>query len=563
MKRLLAFPLLLLPTLALAVLTNDTSEYLPPLTGTYHYNTFTPASGSFPAAGGTYVDPIFGATIRRVTSDYPTGTSGQDLYAHHWVNADGTAFFWQSTGGVKQVRRISDNAVLRASAPFTDQSSWHPTDPDKFFYNSGATLREYTVSTGTNTIIHTFPAAIGELGGSHDMVDRTGNFFVVPYDSGGNGTRVYRRDTDTIFTGTLIPTVTTGYIHITPGAEYVIRAQSGTFTAYPINTTTNTVGAGFPFWVDGNDHAGYVSASDGSVYMVHGDANGPNDLWIAKVKDQTGQTMNQIMADPANTKVAVWSATQGFHASGVGRGTFQNYVFVSTIYNGFDNFNSTPNAGNWVPYANEIMAVNVVTHDVLRFAHHRSRGLEGSTGYDSQPRVTTSWTGNVILWASNYNISDSGTPVIDAYMIQDPLGGGSSPPNLSGQATASRTSAGFTPSVITDGSDGTLYMVVVADGDTPSAAQIKAGQNSSGAAASASQSMVVSSSGTKTFAAIATLSANTAYDVWFVHTNASAQDSAAVKADAVTYNACQSCTHLPLRWNGAANDPLYQLAVGY
>jgi hypothetical protein len=88
-----------------------------------------------------------------------------------------------------------------------------------------------------------------------------------------------------------------------------------------------------------------------------------------------------------------------------------------------------------------------------------------------------------------------------------------------------------TPAVTTDEGDGTIYFVIVANGDSPSVAQIKAGQNSSGGAAIKSGNQAVSAAGVQTFSQQTGLTSNTPYDCWFVHTDSDSNDSTAVKAD--------------------------------
>jgi hypothetical protein len=107
-------------------------------------------------------------------------------------------------------------------------------------------------------------------------------------------------------------------------------------------------------------------------------------------------------------------------------------------------------------------------------------------------------------------------------------------PTLTSATVITITSSGGTPRVTTDEGNGTLYMVIVTNGDIPSVVQIKAGQNSSGAAALASQNISVTTPGIKTFSAVTSLSPTTNYDVWFVHTDALANNSVAVKADLLT-----------------------------
>lgn len=107
-------------------------------------------------------------------------------------------------------------------------------------------------------------------------------------------------------------------------------------------------------------------------------------------------------------------------------------------------------------------------------------------------------------------------------------------PVLTSQTVGSLTTVGGTPAVTTDEGNGTLHMVVVPNLDSPSVAQIKAGQNSSGGAALDYQGALIFSAGVMTFLGITGLTSNTAYDCWFVHTDAVGNNSTAVKADFTT-----------------------------
>lgn len=105
---------------------------------------------------------------------------------------------------------------------------------------------------------------------------------------------------------------------------------------------------------------------------------------------------------------------------------------------------------------------------------------------------------------------------------------------LSGQSGTAVTTTGFTPRVTSNKNSGTIYMVVVPDGNTPSVAQIKAGQRSDGTAAINAQSITSAySNASQDFTAVTGLTIATPYDVWFVHTY-NAVDSTAVKADVTT-----------------------------
>jgi hypothetical protein len=91
---------------------------------------------------------------------------------------------------------------------------------------------------------------------------------------------------------------------------------------------------------------------------------------------------------------------------------------------GKDAFNDVPGVNNtWnIPFKQEIFAINILTLEIKRFCHHRSRALQST----HEPRPSAAWNGGVILLASNMNDS-SPTNYADVYGIIDPFaseGGG-------------------------------------------------------------------------------------------------------------------------------------------
>lgn len=109
------------------------------------------------------------------------------------------------------------------------------------------------------------------------------------------------------------------------------------------------------------------------------------------------------------------------------------------------------------------------------------------------------------------------------------------PPTLSNPtdtATAKTTAA---LGVDTNEGNGTLYWVVSTSATPPSAAQVKAGQMHTGAAAAASGSQAVSGTGTQTVSGGATgLTAHTAYTAHFMHEDVAANQSSVVSGDGFT-----------------------------
>jgi len=99
-------------------------------------------------------------------------------------------------------------------------------------------------------------------------------------------------------------------------------------------------------------------------------------------------------------------------------------------------------------------------------------------------------------------------------------------------ATGMTTASG---SVSTTGTSGTLYAVITTSSTSPTAAQIKAGQNHLGASAVVAKSQAVSGSGVQTITGGFTgLTASTAYYAHYMHENIAAQQSNVSSADGFT-----------------------------
>ncbi|MDH5741283.1 MAG: hypothetical protein OEY77_13255, partial [Nitrospira sp.] len=135
----------------LASLSVSTS-LIPPITGTYHYNNFVPGTAAFPSVGGSYVDPIFGTTVTRLTS-IGSKSSQSHMYARNgYHNSDGTKMFmWDSsTTAVINSRtgRVLHTDIPTGRAPF--EISFDPVDPDVYYRFSGAALIARKLSTGVD-----------------------------------------------------------------------------------------------------------------------------------------------------------------------------------------------------------------------------------------------------------------------------------------------------------------------------------------------------------------------------------------------------------------------------
>ena len=138
-------------------------------------------------------------------------------------------------------------------------------------------------------------------------------------------------------------------------------------------------------------------------------------LWRVDItNDAQGKSASEQQALPNNTRLLKYA--DGQHVSTVAIG---DWAFISTE-DGTDTFNS--GTVPWHAYRQEIIALNVITGEVRRLAHHRSRSVDAE--YRSQPRVSAGWSGKVVGFASNFNQPGGGTPVVDIFAIPFPLSSG-------------------------------------------------------------------------------------------------------------------------------------------
>jgi Big-like domain-containing protein len=418
----------------------DTASHPPPTSGTYSYNGFKPNHAAFPARGGTYTDPVFGSAIRRLTNEFnpgPTG-SGSHIYAKNgFWNADGTRFLhWTNTNGNTVIINTTTGAVVRDSTTIPSEvssdSSFAPDDPNVLYYVSGSTLRRYLLDTGTSQAVRTFGGTLGDLGGSVDWIDRSGRYMLL--NIGGNLT-VWDRISNVLYSGVIAASRVGdgGWAGISPDGSYVVLAgDDNLHESYAITHASRVVSStGVNFWTLCGDHGDLVSASNGKTYFVTFACNNYPGIYAVDVSVTAGSEAQQL-ANPAHRKLVdtQWQSDPGAfndnngHFSGVSSGSLKDWVFVSTE-SGPDDFDSSGAAANWRPYKQEILAANVLTGEVRRLAHHRSRDVYDGP-YRYQPRVSASWNGLKVAWASNFNYEfiTSDSAYVDLYSIDNPLGGG-------------------------------------------------------------------------------------------------------------------------------------------
>jgi len=367
-----------------------------------NYDTFQP-----PVAGGTYVDPVFGSTIQRVSNalNTPDTADGGNLT---WIeneyatmsafNSDNSRFILlhQSYFGLYN----GASGVYMNDLPFEISASseprWSRRDNVTIYYHSGNQLKSYNISTGGIGVVHTF-SEYSSISGNGEMdISLDGDHFVFVGDN--KFVFVYQISTDTKYTAFDAGSRSFDSVYITPNNNVIL-------SWYPSGTARYTgqelfdIDMNFLRQVGHADgHKDVTSDANGDEVLIWTNSDDPNPIancnnGIVKIR----------LADASQTCLLQLDWSLAVHISAPdGNGT----VFVDTEAPA----NPEPGSSAWVPYANELLQVKLDGSGATRWAHHRSRT---ANSYNWEPKLSTSRDGTRLLFASNYDLSK-----IDGYNTQ-------------------------------------------------------------------------------------------------------------------------------------------------
>ena len=453
---------------------SGSANYPPPTTGgqAYYntYGTWGPDRTGFPGKGQSYVDPVFGTTVTRLTNELGR-QSLSDIYAKNgFTNADNTLTA-HATGGARQFLNTSTGAVVRSSVPGNDNSSFDPVNPDVWWWYSfgSSTLNKYSVSSGTSTAVKNFGMALGNNGGSTDWISASGRYMLLRL---GSSWRIYDVVSDVLYAGAIPDTYggSTGWAGLSPDGNWVVTTNTSPamHRSWAINHSTRTVSTtGNVFWTLCGDHGDLVSASNGKTYFVTFECDSVAAVFAVDVSiPQSPTNKSKQVADNRQLFKTSWSDSG--HFSGVSKGALRDWAYVS-VESGDDTFGSS--VSGWRAFEQEIVMANVVTGEVRRIAHHRSRSPQANYYYT--PRVSASWDGSVVTWASNMGYGGNDYADIYAARIAGATSGGSTggtttpsalSTSFSNPASGATVSATITVSFSASGGSGSGYSYTVKAG---------------------------------------------------------------------------------------------------
>lgn len=363
-----------------------------------------------PALLGTWVDPQFGTTIRRitnVTSQWSGSTVAKPAYATvpAW-NADESLmilYVTNSTKGHMLLHGKTYAPIKFISWSLTDLEHfmWSASDPDTCYYitaqeQSGTSIRrlmKYHPSNDSHEIIYNIPNASSP--GAY-RVDFGGDPIYCSWDNDVFGLR-RRGSSDTGFTYRISTNTESVRIagdapQIAPSGTICIAANT-TVADIPLTTAIRTL------TVDGVEHGSMARLANGQ------------DIWATVQFDDIEGTLVTENLTTGQVKVLVGPSTgfpyppTGTHISGH---AFQAPGWVAV--------SATGNTGGSTLLAQEVLLVNLNDDKIYRAGRHRSYGGDGSQGYWAEPHINISPTATRLLFGSDWD--NGGT--VDSYVIELP-----------------------------------------------------------------------------------------------------------------------------------------------
>jgi hypothetical protein len=384
----------------------DSSIRVPP-----DYYSFLP-----PANGNSYIDPIFGSTIKRMSNatlspDAASGTGFLPFISTEYstmspFNMDNSkilalhfSYFGLYHGIFDTGGNFLRNLPFQISA--STEPRWSRTNPNLLYFLKGNQLKMLDVSTDVISVVHTFAAYTSIRGNGESDISFDGDHFVFI----GNNRFVFVYQ---ISTGVSGPAFDTGgrafdSLYITPN-------NNVTITWYDRGTARYT---GIELFDKNMNFLRQVTRAGGHMDVAL-DADGGEILVWTNSNDSLATCPNSIvkirLSTAQETCLLALDTSLALHISGTDN---SGWFFVDTYAPSDPN----PASGAWAPYTNEILQVKIDGTEIRRLAHHRSRPFDD---YNYEPRVSASRDGSRIIFTSNYSLqSILGYPSLysDVYLI--------------------------------------------------------------------------------------------------------------------------------------------------
>jgi hypothetical protein len=355
-----------------------------------------PPPPALPPAGGTFVDPVFGTTIMRVT-DQNDGPFNATQYSYYpslnknstrlFITAGGTAtlYSFDPVGfKISGKRRLFLSEPRGGHCPGAEDAIWSGVDPDAIYGHDGLKLWSYDVAAGVYTLIKDFgpelsPCELWQMSRSLDD-----NVFAFTLKRSGKpiGYIAWRRNTNTLYK---VDAQNLDEVQVDKTGQYLIVKQdpgSGSGSGIEVRII-NLITRSVENLTDGTPDYAPGHSDNGAGFIVGGD-NWQNRFTYRRL--DTPHQMHSVIEFGQD-----WSV--GSHVSMLADG--DQWLLVSTfVANGL--------ASGRV-FRNELLMVAVDgSRRVRRLAHVHSEYRE----YWDAPRGNISRDGRYAVFTSNWGSSD-------------------------------------------------------------------------------------------------------------------------------------------------------------
>jgi hypothetical protein len=358
-----------------------------------NYDSFIP-----PSAGETYIDPVFGSTIKRVSNALSTpNASGSGNLT--WIEneyATMSAFTTDNSRFIlihESYFALYDGSSglymhdLPLEISASSEPRWSRKDNVTLYYHLGNQLKSYNVATGGTTVVHTFSEYSAISGNGEMDISLDGDHFV--YVGDNEFVFVYQISTDQKFAVFDAGSRSFDSVYITP-KNNVILSWYTSGTARYTGQELFDINMNFLRQVGHADgHKDVTNDTNGDEVLIWTNSDDPQPIancnnGIVKIR----------LADASETCLLQLDWSLAVHISAPdGNGT----VFVDTEAPA----NPNPGSSAWVPYANEVLQVKLDGSGATRWGQHRSRPINS---YNWEPKLSTSRDGTRLLYASNFDL---------------------------------------------------------------------------------------------------------------------------------------------------------------
>jgi len=382
-----------------------------------------------PPEGGTYVDPVFGCQVTRITDTQKDGVgwNGKHLAFMNYystltaVDATDTMVMIAASDGSWRIKSIKGSMVV-PSSKMPQMNDGHPVwdaaNGNRFYFAIGNKLDAGTVTdqAASVMVLHTFNEYQGIA--SPDAADLSQD---------GDHIALVGQNTDgtiDVFSWSLNKRIKTSTYHSqckinqwgvteTPQPACLHKLQFSPDNNLLLEFATDGIEPeqGLRLWLDGRlvhlqDHTNHIDtgddAQDNAVFLelgrsstLEGETNPCPSRWGLDVRmiNQLSETRCLLDKQPPlhvsyrGSKFQPWAAISFFDD----RSNGPEFTSNDARY-------TAPNPKNWQLYEDEIMLANISGDSVYRLAHARSRSAEG---YWNQPHAAISRDGKYVVFTSD------------------------------------------------------------------------------------------------------------------------------------------------------------------